>query len=438
MQPSSRPSNPSSQPSSQPSSEPSRPTPVPSAEPTVALVLSVETTFDGPLNTDACGPNPAPGSGSCNLKSAMSYCATVSAQDACAVNFGGSSSSATPTIAKDTIDLDFSSASDNRRLSVSEDYELYDESSGRQLASRQSKTMNIDGKGAVIVSGTENKPFMRLFKPSSSSLFVTVRISNLTLTNFSSSAGNASGCINIDNVDAVIFENVNFVGCVGVRGGAIYASRNSSMATSTSLLISKCHFIGNQAMIGGAVFAYDTSVTVTQNNFTNNLASFYGGAVTIIRGTSTIKNNVFVSNFASKGSAVAVHPSRVPSTVQLNYFSSNIAAIAGTVFWVYYVDKNEYNKEPIGLTSNIMSNNTAGLWGPRFATEAAFLKSLEPSYDVDEYDWSYKGFTVNVVVTDYYGTPISYLSEQADVGLYYDDPKCGSNAEPGFKNLVRQ
>jgi predicted outer membrane repeat protein len=82
---------------------------------------------------------------------------------------------------------------------------------------------------------------------------------------------------NVDNVGSSLIDNCTFEDNVALTGGAVYVS------TDTNLTINDSRFTRNIANngVGGAIYIVKGNTTVTGSNFTDNSATFYGGAIVV-------------------------------------------------------------------------------------------------------------------------------------------------------------
>lgn len=98
-------------------------------------------------------------------------------------------------------------------------------------------------------------------------------------------------------------QNCTFIGNSATNfGGAIYHDVEDSIYTygkyAITNLINNSNFINNKALEGGAIFG--DFINVTGSKFTDNVATFYGGALNIKTFmTVNISNNEFTNNYAS-------------------------------------------------------------------------------------------------------------------------------------------
>ena len=152
-------------------------------------------------------------------------------------------------------------------------------------------------------------------------------------------------------------------------GGAVYVSG------ATSLKISSSTFTGNTALnsFGGAILATNSSITVTNNSFSDNSA-FAGGAIASPgnRG-STISGNTFTDNNASYGGAIDLQQGgSTPVSIISNGFMNNVASSQGGAIW----DGYENNQIVLIVNSNTFSSNTASVYG---SGGAVYLDGSEAS-----------------------------------------------------------
>lgn len=142
--------------------------------------------------------------------------------------------------------------------------------------------------------------------------------------------------------DATI-KNINFIDGYAktmsaipmiVTGGAIQVGRNLG-----NVLIENCNFTNNKALSSGGAIYTLSKVTIKDSNFTDNVGGFNAGAIHLYGGDgSSIINSIFVQNKASgsgasgRGGAIYVNAKQV--TISDSNFTSNIANTdAGAIFF---------------------------------------------------------------------------------------------------------
>ena len=161
-----------------------------------------------------------------------------------------------------------------------------------------------------------------------------VTIKNLTIKNANSDGG--GGAIYFYSTGTVT--NCNFTDNIASIGGAI------SMYSGT---VTNCNFTNNTATVnGGAVFFYSTG-NVTNCNFTGNTATVNGSAV-LFYSTGNVTNCNFTDNSARNGGAVFFEEG-TGNVSNCNFTNNTATGDGGAVyFW-----------EPGTVTNCNFTNNTA-------------------------------------------------------------------------------
>jgi predicted outer membrane repeat protein len=140
-------------------------------------------------------------------------------------------------------------------------------------------------------------------------------------------------------------------------GGGVYAD-------GTTVTLTNNTFGGNSASYsGGGVYADGTTITLTNNAFTGNSASTYGGGVyaDAYSGTVTLTNNTFSGNSASsssgQGGGVWAYTSYSKGTITFtnNTFYANQAVEEGGAIWVLLGNADSIAR----IYNNILWLNTA-------------------------------------------------------------------------------
>ncbi|WP_292474971.1 C1 family peptidase, partial [Methanosphaera sp.] len=125
-------------------------------------------------------------------------------------------------------------------------------------------------------------------------------------------------------------KNSKFNNNYGKESGALYLHDSTSV-------IDNSQFIGNTAnKLGGAILQLgNTSLTVTKSSFTNNKATYDGGAIYSIQSKVTIKSTIFSGNKARNGGALYLgnNVNNIILSVTDNSFLSNEATSEGDSIW---------------------------------------------------------------------------------------------------------
>lgn len=257
-------------------------------------------------------------SSSCNLRSAFGYCIEqvfTSPSAICAIHLYVG------------VSIPFNSSLG--ALNYSADTANYD------------NQLHIYGNGSVVTSlssSTSMAGFIYL-----SNTYLT--INNLMVKEFSNLNGNGS----VLSADGAILNvyNSTFKNNVAANGGAVYASRNSTLS------IVDCIFTSNFASeYGGSIaVGYNSTVNIKGSMFDTNQATIGGGAVSIYEDNhyATIANNVFmrniaITNYADKteydtygGGAVFVYQHNMYLILRNNTFHENRADYNNATYVSYTV-----------------------------------------------------------------------------------------------------
>jgi hypothetical protein len=135
-----------------------------------------------------------------------------------------------------------------------------------------------------------------------------------------------SGTISIANSSFV--NNSSSSSSSSYQGGAIY------IYYGTSAAINSCNFSGNSGGYGGAVYDYNVPLTIGNSAFTNNTASYDGGALYLEYGAAN-------------------------TSVTASTFSGNTAGDSGGAIYRLYGNTGQVTK----LTNTTITGNTATNWG---------------------------------------------------------------------------
>ena len=112
------------------------------------------------------------------------------------------------------------------------------------------------------------------------------------------------------------------------NGGAVGIYKNTAFTTLGSTTFTTVKFEGNTAdENGGAIFAEAEKLAINKNDFKNNKAGGYGGAIFITRSSELdVKDSVFTENYAAEsGGAIASGTSSKSMTITSTRFINNAA-----------------------------------------------------------------------------------------------------------------
>lgn len=205
----------------------------------------------------------------------------------------------------------------------------------------------IEGNGAQFngTQGTLNARFFGI--PIGGSL--TIRNATFADNNTSIDGGV------LYSIGALSLENVSFINNSGNLGGTI-------VGTGGTLDIAGSTFDGNSAYVGGAIYTqHNTTITITNSTFTNNLAEHRGGAIDFwMDNTATISNSTFSGNRADDnnpqtieyGGALFVRSSTVD--IQNTSMTTNQSIRGGAI----YADNGETGAASVlNITTSTFSTN---------------------------------------------------------------------------------
>lgn len=138
-------------------------------------------------------------------------------------------------------------------------------------------------------------------------------------------------------------------------GGAIYNSNNNGKLTITdSAFGGAARAEGNTAVKNGGAISNNTTLSVTNTEFNNNVTGESGGAIYNIL-TATIGNSVFKNNEALQGGAVGNLGGT--ATITNSTFENNTSK--GTVYGGGAI----YNEAVVNISNSVFSSNTSATNG---------------------------------------------------------------------------
>ncbi len=150
--------------------------------------------------------------------------------------------------------------------------------------------------------------------------------------------GSTNNIFNIQSGVQVTISNLTILNGSFTNGGAIY--------NQGKLTLNDDNFINNSAVFGGSVYNENSgTLTVTSNNFVNDTATDFGGAI-YNSGTSKVIDCNFTNNMAGMGGAIYNYNILIASG---NNFTDNTACDGGAVV----------NEDVLGLSNSNFSNNNA-------------------------------------------------------------------------------
>ena len=149
--------------------------------------------------------------------------------------------------------------------------------------------------------------------------------------------------------------NNSFMDNSASYGGAIELTHryNSAFTYYSINNITNNTFTKNKATYGGAVYSFGTDDTLNNNLFINNTATGKGGAILSSISNQTIKNNDFTNNYAEQGGAICTVSSNLD--IINNTFTNNNAKDNSNSIYANYTT--------ITLSNNTLLNNTTIIQG---------------------------------------------------------------------------
>jgi len=159
---------------------------------------------------------------------------------------------------------------------------------------------------------------------------------NLLVNNsyfFKNHCSKYGGAIFANTGDNITIVNSEFVGNYAERGGAVYFGKDGA-TRCTNPVIDNCTFTDNgifpnppfdrNLTKGGAIFSWAENTTITNSNFTHNVA-LMGGAILFEYGHNFLENNTFTKNIAEKYGGGAVSSTKQGDTINNCTFIDNHA-----------------------------------------------------------------------------------------------------------------
>jgi len=148
------------------------------------------------------------------------------------------------------------------------------------------------------------------------------------------------GAIYANRGDNVTIVNSEFVGNYAEKGGAIYLG-NGGSSRCKNPVIDNCTFTDNGVFPkppfdrnmskGGAIFSFAENTTITNSNFTHNVA-LMGGAIVFEYGRNFLENNTFTNNIAERYGGGAISSTKQGDTINnCTFINNNAKGYGGAV-----------------------------------------------------------------------------------------------------------
>ena len=175
------------------------------------------------------------------------------------------------------------------------------------------------------------------------------------------------GAIFISDIrKSVLIKNCHFEqNRAHTHGGAI-------ASTNTTLVVVYSIFVDNQVHsdtigLGGAIYAEHSDLTISSNQYSNNVAEMDGGAVSVSESLLSISDSHFTNNIAHRaGGAVAVEGESSFASFD-SYFINNNAAPFGGAVYIF--------QSSLAEATSYYSNNTADNGGAVYVEEGIMFSS---------------------------------------------------------------
>lgn len=153
------------------------------------------------------------------------------------------------------------------------------------------------------------------------------------------------GAIYVGCGNHVKVKNSEFVGNYAEKGGAIYlgylSTSTGDVLRCTNPVIDNCTFTDNGVFPkppfdrnmskGGAIFSFAENTTITNSNFTHNVA-LMGGAIVFEYGRNFLENNTFTNNIAERYGGGAISSTKQGDTINnCTFINNNAKGYGGAV-----------------------------------------------------------------------------------------------------------
>lgn len=166
------------------------------------------------------------------------------------------------------------------------------------------------------------------------------------------------------SLDSIIFNNCKFEYSKAVADDSIHNYGGAiCIRNSNNVSINNCSFSNNYAFIsGGGVYLENSSISVTNNNFSNNRCGQtaelfgYGGGLCSDWSVAIIEHNYFTNNSSTGiGGGLCIRFSDGP--VFHNVFDDNFSALGGG-FGILHIDTCKF-----AISNNLFINNGSQFFG---------------------------------------------------------------------------
>ncbi len=177
-----------------------------------------------------------------------------------------------------------------------------------------------------------------------------------------------------DGISMEIWNSVFQTNAADYKGGAVYALNNAT------ILIENTRFSGNSAESdGGAVAADDSTLTVNNCNFTENITNHTsdvgdGGAISVENGADLVITESIFTDCSARDSAGAINAVDSTVLIENTTVSNNAASYGGAGL---RVNRGTLACEGVRFLNNIVNNTgTGGAIELTSVTDAAFINCI--------------------------------------------------------------
>lgn len=179
-----------------------------------------------------------------------------------------------------------------------------------------------------------------------------VVLDNCTFKNNTVTNGMGSHILMTNNATGIIVKDSRF----------IEGNKTGILVNASNVKIINSNFTRNTGENGGAIQQINGTLTLKNNNFTNNTATVNGGAFNLVNGTSSLNDNNFINNTATvNGGAVYNNATLI---IDGGSFTGNNASNGGAV----------YNDADLNVNDAVFKGNNATLGGALYLNNSACIK----------------------------------------------------------------
>ena len=264
------------------------------------------------------------------------------------------------------------------------------------------RSLTIDGQGHTIDAKFKSRIFL-------------INSSKVILKNiiFINGAGMSSGALHFDNNSVGYIINSTFINNLAVDGGAIGQYENSTLTIVNS------SFIKNKGNNGAAIYCHNSSNTIQNSLFINNIVSGMsnGGAISYVwHSNCSIMNSTFINNSAIMYGGALFFSKYCKGVIVNSTFINNNAETGGAI---------KFFDGGSNIVNSIFNHNSASKKGgaiyftkgsKNYINNSSFINnSAEKGGGIFYFDKT-KGIVNNSIFienTAKYGGGIYYLNESS-------------------------